>query len=147
MSDSRRPSPQPRRFVRFCIVGATGILSNLLTFRAVQALLATVVAGQTLRFELSHVAGIVVSILTNFLLNDRWTWSRREAARRFTFRQRLVAYYAVSALGAVVQLGVAFGVRHLAPVADELAVLVGIAAGTVVNFVANDRFTFMRRVD
>ncbi len=133
----------PTRFLRFCLVGASGIAVNLLVFRGVQSALGPAVANETLRFELAHIAGILVSILTNFLLNDVWTWGGSTPKVHGPLR-RLVSFYGVSAVGAILQLGVAWGVREFADSGDTVAVLAGIAVATLVNFLGNDRVTFAR---
>jgi len=46
-----------------------------------------------------------------------------------------------------VQFAVAAGARATMPIADEFAVLIGIAAATGVNFFTNDRFTFQESED
>jgi dolichol-phosphate mannosyltransferase len=134
------------RLVRFGLVGVSGIGVNLGVFWGVRALLASSVGDATLRFEIAHVAGVVVSILTNFLLNDRWTWAAPEAERGMSFPRRMAAFYGVSLVGAAVQLGTAWACRQYLPVTETTAVLGGIALATLFNFVANDRITFRRRV-
>ena len=131
------------RFVRFCAVGATGVLVNLGIFSVFMAVvLPEAVGGADLRFLLSNVAGFLVSVLTNFLLNDWWTWGDREKRGQRHFFGRLGKFYLVASVAGAVQIGVAFFGRSTLSLPDHLAVLVGIGVATIINFVANHVWTF-----
>ena len=63
------------RFVRFGLVGVSGIGVNM---AVTAAALATLPAFTHVdRFSVAIILGIAISIFTNFLLNDRWTWGDR----------------------------------------------------------------------
>jgi putative flippase GtrA len=86
------------RVVRFAAVGASGVAVNL----GVLHLLAGVLG---VREILSSAIAIESSIVWNFLLHDAVTFrDRREGARAGPVG-RLVRYHAISAVGALVQLG------------------------------------------
>ena len=138
-----RMTPERVRFVRFCIVGASGVVVNLGVFTVARALMAAlgVLAGAR-RFVAANAAGFVVSVLPNFLLSDYWTWGDREKRGHAHFWRRLGKFYVVSSAGGAVQIGTAWAVRGFAGVPDHLAVLIGIAVATVVNYVANNVWTF-----
>lgn len=131
------------RFVRFCVVGASGVIVNLAIFTLfMNVVLVTRIAGDDDRFLAANFAGFLVSVLTNFLLNDFWTWGDREKQGHDHFFRRLGKFYVVSSIAGAVQLGVAFGARSWFGLWDQLAVLVGIGVATVINFVANHLWTF-----
>lgn len=153
------PNPVPAttrtRVLRFAVVGASGVGVNVvaawLSFRLLfLPLWGTAPYAQTSASAL----GIVVSILTNFLLNDAWTWGDRRSAYRRSFGRRCVDFYAASSLAALVQLGVFRGSIALLSIesglgplsATELEVsaaqLIGIAVATPLNFVVNHLWTF-----
>lgn len=136
-------TPERRRFVRFCVVGGSGVLVNMAIFSVVRIALDEM--PELFRENFAVVSGFVVSCLTNFLINDRWTWGdRRESAGR-SFLQRMLAYFLVALAAGGVQL-VAF--NALLPLLPDwawrahVANLVGIALGTIVNFIVNNRWTF-----
>jgi len=131
------------RFIRFCAVGASGVVVNLGVFTLFQVvLLANLVPGDDTRFLLANVSGVAVSIFTNFLLNDFWTWGDREKRGHAHFWSRLSKFYVVSSAAAAVQVGVAWLVRSQFGMMDQLAVLIGIGVATVINFTANHFWTF-----
>ena len=186
----RLMTPERVRFLRFSIVGATGVVVNevvlwlcyrfvftgisgpanetlarLLAFGGPEAAspffgaLAVGLAGRYLpgsffrsdlflagnRLTWSGITSIGVSILTNFLLNDAWTWGDREKGGRQRFYVRLGQYYLVASVAGVVQWTVlkvlteSFGLHYL------VSNLLGILAGLVINFVANNLWTFRER--
>lgn len=126
----RHVTAERLRLIRFCIVGASGVVVNLAVFEA---------AFIAMSFVFSNAMGIAVSIFTNFMLNDRWTWADRE---KKPFWYRLVAFYLVSLSAAAVQLGVSYACYEQLDMQRHLALLLGIAAATVINFVTNNIWTF-----
>jgi dolichol-phosphate mannosyltransferase len=140
MPDASTPSDR-RRLARFLLVGASGVAVNLGVFTVARAALRGLVAGP-LRFALANLAGFAVSVLTNFALNDSWTWGDRRAGGRSGLLARLGKYYLVCSLAGVVQLGVAWTCHVGGGLEEHLSVLVGIALATAINFVANHFWTF-----
>ena len=120
---------------QFAAVGASGVVVNL----GVLSMALALGAGR----DLALVAGIVVSVVTNFLLNRRFTFSD---ARDDHIGKQFVGFSAASSVGALVQYGGAKAMVSAFPeVALQVAALVGIAAGMFFNFVANRYFVFKKK--
>lgn len=140
-----------RRFIKFCIVGTSGIFVNLLFVTLGNEVFFSALKEE-IKTPISYALGIVVSIFTNFLLNDLWTWADRKGRKSFT--TRMFQYYVVSAIAAVVQFGVsnssAFLIKYMFfPHQPSLhtswklaSALAGIAMGTIINFIVNHLWTF-----
>jgi len=129
------------RFVKFGLVGASGVVVNLAFVWVGLALWNGSPEGT--RKALASALGIVVSVFTNFLLNDAWTWAdRRKGDRRRDLLARVGRYYLASAAAIALQYGVAMVLAQAADWNLYLAQLVGIALGTVVNYVVNNVWTF-----
>jgi dolichol-phosphate mannosyltransferase len=133
-------SKEQRRFIKFCVVGGSGVPVNLLCSHLGRTLI-FVGLDDAWRTGLAYIFGIVISIFTNFLLNDVWTWKDRDKANR-GFAARLLRFYLVSALGSGIQFGVAMGLSLGLELHFSLSQLVGIAIATGVNFVINNWWTF-----
>jgi putative flippase GtrA len=84
------------RFVKFGLVGGTGVVVNL----GFLFLFADVLELHT---NLASGLAIELSIINNFLINDRWTFADRRHAD-VPFWRRGMHFHAVSLIGAVVQL-------------------------------------------
>jgi putative flippase GtrA len=134
--------PLSPRFFRFCVVGGSGVAVNL----AVLALaLATLPAGWgAWQARAAQAAGILVSILTNFLLNDLWTWGDRDKGGAGHWLRRLGMFYLVSALAALLQWGCSVALHERLGLWIYLAQALGIVLAMGVNFALNHRWTFGR---
>ncbi len=173
----RHLTPEQRRIIKFLVVGTSGVPVNLGTVY-LATILIPVVAFDGLRDWLSEAMGIatltaaglrdvlayglaiVVSILTNFLLNNYWTWGDRVAGDdRSQFLRRLAKFYLVSSVAAVVQLGTsavvsamvrgnaffAYSLHGDYRVYHAFAPMVGILFGLAINFIANNLWTFRHK--
>lgn len=142
---------EQRRFVKFALVGGSGVFVNL----GVVALVGIVTVAEGPAIDrLAIFAGIFVSIFTNFLINDSWTWGDREKRGARHWLQRCAFFYVTNGLAAglqfVVSLSVlpwlAFGSAPLgldpSSLRAPLASLVGIAVATPLNYVVNNLLTF-----
>lgn len=141
-----------KRFVKFAIVGGSGVVVNMAIFHLCYHLV-FVSLSMTPRHSLSNAVGVLVSIFTNFLLNDSWTWGDRIKGQRRQWFKRLGKYYLMCAAAGLVQLGVAhvantylFNSLSLRPLgfdlAPSLAVGLGIVAGIAINFPVSHLWAF-----
>jgi putative flippase GtrA len=146
---------EQRRFVKFALVGGTGVFVNL----GVAVLCSRVVlvswANRDAADHLATAAGILLSILTNFLINDSWTWADRDkTSGTRSWLKRCGFYYATNGIAGVLQWGVSaliitfiaaegfiFGLEA-ASFRAAFAALIGIAVATPLNYVINNKVTF-----
>lgn len=153
----RRPEyKEYKRIIKFLVVGASGVPVNLGVVYISTALI-PVEIGIAVRDGLAYMLGILVSIFTNFLLNNAWTFADRvREGAGGSFLARLLKFYAVSILASCVQFGTSMGLsavmRERGPfdtlISGEyrlyhlIAPLVGIALGVIINFVMNNLWTW-----
>lgn len=115
------------RFVKFCIVGASGVGVNL----GLQWLL-TRIAG--LQDYSALAISIEVSIITNFIFNDLFTFrDRRTPTVKATF-WRLAKYNMIALPGAAINWGVALLLIRFTGVPDLAANFIGIVLATLWNY-------------
>lgn len=123
-------SPLGPRFVKFGVVGASGVLVN----NAVLYLLHGVGA---MVLPVASAVAIESAIVSNFLLNDRWTFRRdRPTVGRF------LRFNLVSLGGLVVNVSVLTGLVAFFGIHYLIANLAGIAAALAWNFLVNVRWTW-----
>jgi len=126
-----------KRVFKFGIVGISGIVVNL-------GILVILVEFFTMNKDLASPVAIEISILSNFILNDLWTFGSIEDQKVSGRWNRLVAFNFVSVGGAVINyviflmLTTWFAFYYLA------AQLIGIMIAFVWNFVLNRRVTWKR---
>src|SRR5690554_1900973 len=141
------------RLFKFASVGASGVIVNLLVFELCLFSLTYFQLSEELRFAIANSAGIIVSILTNFILNDIWTWSDREKGTvRDTFN-RLAKYYVTASGVGLIQFAVSWLSLTLLwsylelnvynfDLGPRLAVCTGIGIAMFFNFAASHLWTF-----
>ncbi len=130
--------PSAGRFWKFALVGASGVLVNMLTL----IFLAEYLDAHKV---IAWMFAVGLSILTNFLLNSAFTWRDVRHASRIHFFLRGALAYPV----AIVGIGANFAVYYplLKYVSDAfpyyaIFAFLGIVAGTSVNFVLSARLVF-----
>ena len=137
----KRLNPEQRRFVKFCVVGASGVFVNL-AFVWVGQVAASSLEPST-RDIVASLVGIIVSVFGNFLLNNLWTWGdRTQGANRRAFWRRVLQYYVASAAAIAIQFVTAQVLLHVLEWNIYIGQTAGILLGTVVNYVANNVWTF-----
>jgi dolichol-phosphate mannosyltransferase len=117
--------------VQFLVVGVSGLIINILTLTALLHL--------GVSEKVSVAAAIVVSMLWNFGLNRRFSFSY---ARDRSIVRQFFGFVAACSIGAVVNYFTTMGLWNITRY-KQLAALVGVAAGTFFNFAAS-RFVIFR---
>jgi dolichol-phosphate mannosyltransferase len=127
-------SMEPERFLKFCIVGATGVGVNLGIY-----LLLT--RGILLSYLLSSAMAIEVSILSNFTLNNFWTFRDRSSQ---TFFQRILRFNLICVGGAAINVAMLAVLHGHLRFNDVVSQLAGIGAATLWNYGMNITWTWSR---
>ena len=126
-----------RTFIKFCIVGASGVVINLAAFSGLLALNANPYLASPLAVE--------VSILWNFLLNNAWTFRYREKAEHIGIRG--LKFNIVSLTSLAVTFATFVTLSKLFPKfplqVDQLAAIV---PTTAINYFLNSYWTFKATV-
>ena len=93
------------RFLKFCAVGLSGVFVNLIALGLLSDVL-------QLQVNLASALAIEISINTNFLINELWTFrDRRLVDKRGT--TRWAKFHLVSLVGAAIQWSVFIAMNHL----------------------------------
>jgi putative flippase GtrA len=159
------PTRAAARFLKFGVVGASGVVVNLVVVALCERVL---LAGMSpefverfgygdIRGTLAILAGIVVSIFTNFVLNDAWTWGDRPKGGVIEWLGRCLHFYVTNGVAAGLQFAVAWSLFHfgvlarvvlgidLTPYNAMMCSLVAIGIATPLNFLVNHFWTFRER--
>jgi len=122
-------------FIKFIIVGLSGVVVN----EGVYWLL-TRFGGLAAYDYLAVVIGIEVSIVTNFILNDYFTFAKRRAGK--SFLGRLLKFNLICLVGAVIQWGIFMLFTRLFGVYDLLSNFVGIVVAFFWNYFFSRNWTW-----
>jgi len=124
--------------LQFLVVGASGVVVNLAILTLLQVL--------GLAEFICLAGGIAVSLVTNFLLNRRFTFSY---ARDRGMGKQFVGFLGASAVGLVVNYSVAlFMSNSVLPEGRyslQIAAMIGIICGMAFNFIGSRYFVFRKR--
>lgn len=121
------------KFIKFCFVGASGVVINL-------GLLYILTEFASWYYLVSSAFAIEVSIISNFLLNNWWTWKKKKKG----FISRFFKFNLVSLIALVMNMSILFFFTEIIGLWYILSNLIGIAIATIVNFSLNDRWTFKK---
>ena len=123
------------RFVKFCLVGASGVLVNM-------GLLWLLTEFASLFYLLSAAISIESSIISNFTLNDVFTFPDRRAKGVKNLLHRLLKFNIVSLAGLGLNMAVLWLFTDILGIYYLLSNLCGIALATLWNYVVNFWWTW-----
>ena len=123
------------RFVKFALVGGTGVLVNLGTYWLLTRLAhLNQFAALALSFE--------ASVISNFLLNNFFTFADRRVSRALPFLVQLMKFNIISLGGLGIQEGCLWVLHTAAGLHDIAAVIIGIVLATLWNYLLNSWWTW-----
>jgi dolichol-phosphate mannosyltransferase len=121
--------------IKFMLVGLSGVIVN----EGVYWLL-TRFGGLAAYDWLAVIIGIEVSIITNFILNDTFTFAKRRAGK--SFMGRLLRFNLICMAGAAIQWGLFMLFTRLFGVYDLLSNFIGIVVAFLWNYSVNRNWTW-----
>ncbi len=140
------------RYLKFGVVGASGTVVNIAVLYLAQQHVFNGIEDPKLRLALSLALAILIATMNNFTWNRLWTWADRPqlpvadgtdgytrplAIRLFIQFGR---YCIASWFGMAFQFGATIWLSH--SMDYRIANVISIIAASVINFLANDRWTF-----
>ena len=116
-------------FVKYCCVGFFGAMVNLGIYLICNRYL-------KINLEVASLIAIEISIISNFILNNYWTFKNRE--KNLSMLRRLVNFHIAASITGIIfyYLFFLFLVTTLM-LNDILSILFAIATGTIANFAIN----------
>ena len=121
------------RFVKFNVVGLSGVAVN----EGVLVTLATLVY-----YVYASAIAIEISIVTNFILNDFWTFRDR---RHGSFVSRFLKFNGLMLIGLAVNLAILYAGTNYLSVNYALSNLFGIGAAFLVRYWLSLRYAWIKK--
>ena len=125
--------PYFRSFIKFSVVGVTGIIVN-------EGLL-IVLQSRGVYFLYAGIVAIEISILTNFVMNDLWTFRDRRSGH---FAVRLTKFNVLMLAGLVVILVILDVGTVYFGIASAVANLIGIGVAFFLRYALSVKYAWMR---
>lgn len=123
------------KFIKFGIVGVSGIFVNSGVLWFVHDFI-------NIPLAIASLFAVGLSILTNFIFNDFWTWGENKTNRQHSYVHRLWRYYISASLGSGINYVVLLVLTHMFGIYYLIANLAGIFAGMFSNFILGERWVF-----
>jgi dolichol-phosphate mannosyltransferase len=122
-------------FLKFIAVGFSGAVVNLVAYWVL-----TRFGGMTDLDWLASILSIEVSIITNFVLNDIFTFAKHRAGQSWI--GRMLKFNLICAIGATVQWGVYMLFTRAFHVHDIISQGIGIVIAFLINYFVNRNWTW-----
>jgi dolichol-phosphate mannosyltransferase len=121
------------RFIKFNIVGLSGIIVNqgLLIF----------LTSLGLYYLYSGIIAIEISIISNFLLNDLWTFKDRRSGHML---KRLVKFNILMLVGLVINLLILYALTDLASLHYTISNLFGIGIASIARYLMSIKWAWLQ---
>lgn len=127
----------PVRFFKFGLIGFSGIVVN-------ESMVWAMINWVSLDEKSALLAGIETSIITNFILNNYWTFYEYRHRGIKKFLMGLISYNFISSIGVVITFSIAVFLMNNFGVNVYASNLAGILVATVWNYRINFQITWKR---
>jgi dolichol-phosphate mannosyltransferase len=126
--------------LKFCAVGGTGLLVNFL----VSYFLSNGVLSD-LWYMSASIAGIIVSMTSNFFLNKVWTFGDKNFAIKHALKQYSL-FVLMCSFGAALQILVLYLLIDIGRLPYDLSLILAALVGSASNFLFNKKWTFKEKI-
>ena len=123
------------RFLKFGLVGLSGVLVN-------EGLLWLLTENFGLYYLLSAAIAVETAIVTNFILNDIWTFRDRRTPGNKSLLGRGLKFNLVSLGGLGINIAILWTITEVVGISYIISNLIGIAGATLWNFTINTLWTW-----
>jgi dolichol-phosphate mannosyltransferase len=123
------------RFIKFCLVGGSGVLVNFVVYWLLTRAAAMPKYG-------ANAISFEASVISNFALNEYFTFHDRRFGRAGDFFIRLLKFNGISLVGLGLQQGCLKLFADIIGINDLVALVIGIALATLWNYFVNSWWTW-----
>ena len=131
------------RFARYALVGLIGVGVQEAAYAGWRtALAARTLLDESALLQRSLWLGIGTAVVTNYLLNNFWTFADRRHSSGAEITRGLVVFSLVSSTGALINWSISYSVHDTTSLPVYATMLLGIAVATTWNYLLNRGFTW-----
>ncbi len=130
-----RSEKETERFIKFCVVGLSGVIVNLSILISL-----TEIAG--LFYAFSNAIAVMTAIINNFIWNDLWTFRDRQTSTRTPIIARLAKFSLICSMGFGINEGILLFFTEVVGFYYIVSAILGIIIATLFNFILNKWWTW-----
>ncbi|MBB3458239.1 dolichol-phosphate mannosyltransferase [Rhizobium sp. BK313] len=119
---------------RFAGVGLIGLAIDLLIFQ--------ILFGAGLGLVTAHVASFAVATISNYFLNSKWAFASNEPSPHERDWRRYIRFMTICLLAFALRGGMLAGAVELLGWPPQAAIILGVGAAAIVNYLGNAFFVF-----
>jgi len=127
--------PDWKTLIKYAIVGASGVAVNM-------GVLYSLTEYFGLYYMVSAVIASELSIISNFIINNKWTFSQTDT--KHSAGKRLLIYNAISIIGTVILLGIMYILTEWMSLYYVYSQWIGVVVVFGINYVLNKRITWSK---
>jgi|TARA_B100001079_G_C16394507_1_gene508459 dolichol-phosphate mannosyltransferase len=123
-------------FIKYCFVGILGVMVNIGVYTFL-------VKYFQVRIEIAPLIAIEISILSNFMLNNYWTFVNRP--KKLSFLKKVINFHlAAGFTGLIFYYAMFLFMVKILGFNDILSMIISVVTGTVSNFTINSYWTWSK---
>ena len=130
-----------QRFISYLFFGGTAALVNLIVFYVMFYHVLAPLQPIVVRNTLSYIIAAELSIMANFLPNDRFTFRTLPGARR-PWLQRCLRFHMTTIIGSLLTFLIELGISSLTPIQPIIAEAIATLIVLAYNFSFHHIFTY-----
>ncbi len=129
-----------QRFIKFAIVGGSGIIVNLGIFSLAKLILYSGVGQTNGTMLVASLIGDELSILWNYFLNNNWTF--KKSKNKDPAAKKIIKFHLIAITSVVINNAILFGLYKGFGMWDLLAKFIGILVAFLWNYFFNVKWTW-----
>jgi dolichol-phosphate mannosyltransferase len=115
-----------QEFLKYCCVGLIGAIINIICYLLLSR-------NNILTSDVAALASMEIAILSNFVLNNLWTFTKRDA--NFPLKTKFVLFHVVAAINGIIFYYLLFlFLESILGIYDIYAIVISILSGTISNY-------------
>jgi len=126
---------EAERFVKFCLVGGSGVFVNMGVYWLLER-------WGGLRDTFAHPLSVETAILSNFILNEVWTFRDRREGRVGALLGRMLRFNLICGVGWALNFMMFYSLTRGFGLYDMAALLIAILVAMLFNFILNKWWTW-----
>jgi len=123
-----------KEFIKYSLVGLSGAIINVLAYIFFSRYL-------SIETSLASLFSMEISILSNFSLNNFWTFNSRP--KNLSFGRKVISFHLIASINGLIFYYLLFlFLQNMLGINDIVSIIISIFSGTLSNYILNSHWTW-----